>query len=90
MLPDPETHRPCLKCTEWVDKTQGEFVYPSSGRPFGGLKQRIDVEIGDESDMRFICDRCLQRAHTRNIVIYGGLAVLVVAILLAEWMGWID
>ena len=90
MLPDPETHRPCIRCKQWFEKSQGLFDYPEVFGPVSGLRQSIDSAIGDESDKRFICFDCDHKIRLRRRIIFGTLGALVIGILLAEAIGWID
>jgi hypothetical protein len=86
-LPDPKKHRICRRCQKWHEPSEGRLFGPEVSGPLGALQALRATIAPDDSLLRFQCDGCTRIRRTTQLVLYGGLALLVVLVLLLERLG---
>lgn len=86
-IPDPKKHRICRRCQKWYEPSEGRLFGPEVTGPLGALQALRATIAPDDSLLRFQCDRCTRIRLTTQVVLFGGLVLLVGLILLLERLG---
>lgn len=86
-IPDPAHHRVCRRCRNWFPTSEGTLVSPELTGPWAAMRATRGAITGDETLLRFQCDRCTRVRRMTQRALWGTLFVIFVAVLLLERIG---
>ena len=78
-LPDPAVHKRCIRCGQWFEEMDGEFVERQRHGVGGAVLAIVDRIVGDPH-LEFVCDGCAAQKDRGGIVLLFALVIAALGI----------
>ena len=85
VIPDPQQHRRCARCAQWLLAREGSMIEPAPGN-VGGMMAKLHAGAG-QGRARFVCLDCQYTLRSRRILGWMALAVILILLLVSKECG---